>query len=131
MESSSPGCGIEFLQGAFSPCSEKLHRSVAGDRLRFLPSKQLSSHQDKNQKQQTARPVNLSSVGGSTGWQAPEQLILRAGGEVRQGRSVDIFTFGLLLFYCLTGGQHAFGEAYERDYRILNVSSSRFFPPTI
>lgn len=62
-------------------------------------------------------------AGGSTGWQAPEQLLLRSGGEARLGRSVDIFTFGLLLFYCLTGGQHPFGEGIERDYRILNVSS--------
>ncbi len=62
-------------------------------------------------------------AGGSTGWQAPEQLILRSGGEARQGRSVDIFTFGLLIFYCLSGGQHPFGEGIERDYRILNVSS--------
>ena len=61
-------------------------------------------------------------AGGSTGWQAPEQLILRSGGEARQGRSVDIFTFGLLIFYCLSGGQHPFGEGIERDYRILNVS---------
>ena len=60
-------------------------------------------------------------AGGSTGWQAPEQLILRSGGEARQGRSVDIFTFGLLIFYCLSGGQHPFGEGIERDYRILNV----------
>lgn len=34
---------------------------------------------------------------------------------------MDIFTFGLLIFYCLSGGQHPFGEGIERDYRILNV----------
>jgi len=66
--------------------------------------------------------VERMGAGGSTGWQAPEQLILRSGGEARQGRSVDIFTFGLLLFYCLSGGQHPYGEGVERDYRILNVS---------
>ncbi|BDA47514.1 probable serine/threonine-protein kinase/endoribonuclease IRE1 at C-terminar half [Coccomyxa sp. Obi] len=57
--------------------------------------------------------------GGSTGWQAPEQLISRSGGDVRQGKSVDIFSFGLVIFYCLTGGKHAFGESYERDFNIL------------
>ena len=41
---------------------------------------------------------------------------------------MDTFAFGLLLFYCLTGGQHAFGEGYERDYRILNVCP---FPTTL
>ena len=41
---------------------------------------------------------------------------------------MDTFAFGLLLFYCLTGGQHAFGEGYERDYRILNVSP---YPPAL
>ena len=60
-------------------------------------------------------------VGGSSGWQAPEQLICRSGGDARQGRSVDIFSFGLLIFYCLTGGCHAFGESYERDFNILQV----------
>lgn len=68
-----------------------------------------------------AKSIANHATGGSTGWQAPEQLILRSGGEARQGRSVDIFTFGLLLFYCLSGGQHPFGEGIERDYRILNV----------
>ena len=66
-------------------------------------------------------------AGGSSGWQAPEQLILRNGGQARQGKSVDIFSYGLLLHYCLTAGQHPFGEGYERDYRILNVSSPRPF----
>lgn len=32
---------------------------------------------------------------------------------------MDVFSFGLLLHYCLTGGQHPFGELYERDANIL------------
>ena len=63
----------------------------------------------------------VSAPGGSSGWQAPEQLISRSGGEVRQSKSVDIFSFGLVLFYCLSGGKHAFGESYERDFNILQV----------
>ena len=60
-------------------------------------------------------------AGGSSGWQAPEQLFSRSGEEVRQGKSVDVFSFGLVLFYCLTGGRHAFGESYERDFNIMQV----------
>lgn len=67
-------------------------------------------------------------VGGSTGWQAPEQLISRSGGDVRQGKSVDIFSFGLVIFYCLTGGKHAFGESYERDFNILQACPCRRCP---
>lgn len=32
---------------------------------------------------------------------------------------MDVFSFGLLLHYCLTAGQHPFGEQYERDANIL------------
>lgn len=42
---------------------------------------------------------------------------------MRQGKSVDVFSFGLVLFYCLTGGKHAFGESYERDFNIMQVWS--------
>lgn len=62
-------------------------------------------------------------AGGSSGWQAPEQLFSRSGEEVRQGKSVDVFSFALVLFYCLTGGRHAFGESYERDFNIMQVPS--------
>lgn len=118
--------------------------------------------------------ISFESVGsgGSSGWQAPEQLISRSGGTARQTNSgklfacdkrvdlrirraswlahkmlpfggayhlhalsitarpaptnapdcfaaVDVFSFGLLLHYCLTAGQHPFGELYERDANIL------------
>ena len=32
---------------------------------------------------------------------------------------MDVFSFGLLLHYCLTAGRHPFGEQYERDGNIL------------
>ena len=65
----------------------------------------------------TLRPAG----GGSSGWQAPEQLISRSGGDARQGRGTDVFSYGLLLHYCLSGGRHAFGESYERDFNILQA----------
>jgi hypothetical protein len=60
-------------------------------------------------------------AGGSQGWQAYEQLVCRSGGAARQSRAVDVFSYGLLLHYCLTGGQHPFGARYERDMNILQV----------
>ncbi len=34
---------------------------------------------------------------------------------------MDVFSYGLLLHYCLTGGRHPFGARYERDMNILQV----------
>jgi serine/threonine-protein kinase/endoribonuclease IRE1 len=59
-------------------------------------------------------------AGGSSGWQAPEQLIARGGGVVRQTRSMDVFSLGCVLYHCLSGGGHPFGEGYERDTNILH-----------
>ena len=64
-------------------------------------------------------------AGGSSGWQAPEQLVSRAGGVARQGRAVDVFSAGLLLHFCLTAGRHPAGETYERDANILQVDGVR------
>lgn len=65
-------------------------------------------------------PDNMSSLGhhatgyGSSGWQAPEQLL-----HGRQTRAVDMFTLGCVLFFCLTGGKHPFGDHLERDINIV------------
>lgn len=64
-------------------------------------------------------PYNPCCAGGSSGWQAPEQLIARDGGTARQTRAMDVFSLGCVLFHCLTAGQHPFGENYERDTNIL------------
>ncbi|KAG6735860.1 hypothetical protein POTOM_061473 [Populus tomentosa] len=37
---------------------------------------------------------------GSSGWQAPEQLLLGC-----QTRALDVFSLGCVLFFCTTGGQ--------------------------
>lgn len=58
-------------------------------------------------------------AGGSPGWQAPEQLIARTGGNVRLTASVDIFSSGMLIFYCLTGGKHPYGKSFDRDGAIM------------
>lgn len=51
---------------------------------------------------------------GSSGWQAPEQLLLG-----RQTRAVDLFSIGCVLFFCITGGRHPFGNRLERDVNII------------
>ncbi|KAM2190901.1 hypothetical protein ACFX1Q_026799 [Malus domestica] len=58
---------------------------------------------------------------GSSGWQAPEQL--RHG---RQTRAVDMFSLGCLLFYCITGGRHPFGDQLERDINIVKNQMDLF-----
>eukprot|EP01018_Ginkgo_biloba_P028870 Gb_20667 [translate_table: standard] len=52
---------------------------------------------------------------GSSGWQAPEQLL-----NGRQTRAVDLFSLGCVLFFCITGGYHPFGSQFERDRNIVN-----------
>ncbi|XP_008440915.1 serine/threonine-protein kinase/endoribonuclease IRE1a-like isoform X1 [Cucumis melo] len=66
-------------------------------------------------------PANVSSLGhratgcGSSGWQAPEQLL-----HGRQTRAIDLFSLGCVLFFCVTGGRHPFGDSLERDVNIVN-----------
>jgi serine/threonine-protein kinase/endoribonuclease IRE1 len=57
----------------------------------------------------------LRAASGSTGWMAPETLR-----EGRKTRAVDIFSLGCVLFFCMTGGKHPFGERYSRDGNILS-----------
>ncbi|MCL7022801.1 hypothetical protein MKW94_030655 [Papaver nudicaule] len=68
---------------------------------------------------------DMSSLGhratgaGSSGWQAPEQLK-----DGRQTRAVDLFSLGCVLFYCITGGKHPFGDWFERDSNIANIAKN-------
>ncbi|XP_061355029.1 serine/threonine-protein kinase/endoribonuclease IRE1a-like [Gastrolobium bilobum] len=59
--------------------------------------------------------------GGSSGWQAPEQLV-----QGRQTRAVDLFSLGCVLFFCMTGGRHPFGQRLERDVNIVNNKMDLF-----
>lgn len=72
-------------------------------------------------KKLASEAISFESVGsgGSSGWQAPEQLVSRSGGTARQTLAVDVFSYGLLVHYILTGGKHPFGEHYERDGNIM------------
>ncbi|GMJ02791.1 ARABIDOPSIS THALIANA INOSITOL REQUIRING 1-1, inositol requiring 1-1 [Hibiscus trionum] len=63
---------------------------------------------------------------GSSGWQAPEQL--RQG---RQTRAVDLFSLGCVLFFCITGGKHPYGDSIERDVNIVNDRKDLFLIDSI
>ena len=62
-------------------------------------------------------------AGGSSGWQAPEQLLQLRGLVAQQGRRLDVFSFGLVLYWLLAGGAHPYGQSFERDYNILQVTT--------
>ncbi|GFY87748.1 endoribonuclease/protein kinase IRE1-like protein [Actinidia rufa] len=51
---------------------------------------------------------------GSSGWQAPEQLL-----HGHQTRAVDMFSLGCILFYCITGRRHPF-ETVDLFSRLLD-----------
>lgn len=63
---------------------------------------------------------------GSSGWRAPEQLL-----HGRQTRAVDMFSLGCLLFFCITGGQHPFGDHFERDVNITKNQKDLFLVENI
>ncbi|XP_048226917.1 serine/threonine-protein kinase/endoribonuclease IRE1b-like isoform X2 [Ricinus communis] len=63
---------------------------------------------------------------GSSGWQAPEQLL-----QGRQTRAVDLFSLGCVLFFCVTGGKHPFGDNIERDVNIVNDRKDLFLVESI
>ncbi|XP_038716165.1 serine/threonine-protein kinase/endoribonuclease IRE1b-like isoform X2 [Tripterygium wilfordii] len=58
---------------------------------------------------------------GSSGWQSPEQLL-----QGRQTRAVDLFSLGCVLFFCITGGKHPYGDSFERDVNIVNDRKDLF-----
>ncbi|KAF3440889.1 hypothetical protein FNV43_RR19175 [Rhamnella rubrinervis] len=70
---------------------------------------------------------DMSSLGhhatgcGSSGWQAPEQLL-----HGRQTRAMDMFSLGCVLFFCMTGGKHPFGDRLERDINIVKSQMDIF-----
>ncbi|KAF9683259.1 hypothetical protein SADUNF_Sadunf05G0194100 [Salix dunnii] len=63
---------------------------------------------------------------GSSGWQAPEQLL-----HGRQTRALDLFSLGCVLFFCITGGKHPFGDNIERDVNIVNDRKDLFLVENI
>ncbi|KAH6799831.1 Endoribonuclease/protein kinase IRE1-like protein [Perilla frutescens var. hirtella] len=65
---------------------------------------------------------SLSNYGhGSSGWRAPEQL-----SNERVTRATDEFNLGLLIYFCLTGGQHPFGESIEREVNVWKAKKDMF-----
>ena len=61
---------------------------------------------------------------GTSGWQAPE--VLDPNKKPRQTRAMDLFSLGCVLFFCITGGRHPFGDHLERDKNILDNKRDLF-----
>ncbi|KAG8965354.1 bifunctional endoribonuclease/protein kinase ire1 [Tulasnella sp. 419] len=57
-----------------------------------------------------------SSVGGTGSVSGGST---RGGVVTRLTKSVDVFALGCLFYYTLTGGEHPFGDRYEREMNIL------------
>jgi serine/threonine-protein kinase/endoribonuclease IRE1 len=82
----------------------------------------ISKHLDGNMSSLTKHATGY----GTSGWQAPEQLA-----NERQTRAVDLFSLGCVLFFCITGGKHPFGDNLERDFNIVNDRKDLFLIDTI
>ncbi|KAI9028499.1 kinase-like domain-containing protein [Hyaloraphidium curvatum] len=79
----------------------------------------------------------LHTAAGTVGWRAPECMAPRGsepgtpaegdppsssrefGTGARITRAVDIFSAGCVFYYILSGGEHPFGDRYEREANIL------------
>jgi len=78
--------------------------------------------------------VSCAIGGGTLGWRAPEILRRETRAttsnnvwtmiEIQLTKSVDIFSLGCLYYYCLTSGEHPFGDHYEREVNILRDQMS-------
>lgn len=70
--------------------------------------------------------LTLITGSGSSGWQAPEQLL-----HGRQTRAIDLFSLGCVLYFCITGGKHPFGDNLERDINITKNKLDLFLVRSI
>ena len=78
--------------------------------------------------------VSCAIGGGTRGWRAPEILRRQTRAttgnnfwttiEIPLTKSVDIFALGCLYYYCLTSGEHPFGDHYEREANIMRDQKS-------
>ncbi|CAE6488268.1 unnamed protein product [Rhizoctonia solani] len=65
---------------------------------------------------QATLDVSNGGIGSSSGSGTGSS---NAPSGTRLTRSVDVFALGCLFFYVLSGGDHAFGDRFERDVNIL------------
>ena len=72
----------------------------------------------------TREPTTLrngdSSIGSSVGGTSSGT----GKGRTRLTKSVDIFALGCLYYYTITGGEHPYGDRYEREANIFKDAKS-------
>ncbi len=84
--------------------------------------------------QSSFRPT-VDNSGGTLGWRAPETVRLfsqptssdeefqsvanQVDSIQRLTKAVDIFALGLLTYYIVSGGDHPFGDRYQREHNII------------
>lgn len=66
----------------------------------------------------------LHALGGSAGWRAPERL----RGGARQGKGVDTWALGAVLFFALSGGRHPW-DAADVDTGDVDTGDGSASPP--
>ena len=111
------GKGLEYLN-----CKLIVHRnlkpeSVAGTYTEGCILVKLTGF-GVNRKHNPKSPVKLWKIAGSKSWMAPEVY------EASEfALPMDLFSYGLLFFFCLSGGLHAYGK--DKEERVLNMKKKR------
>ncbi|KAL0235011.1 hypothetical protein GEMRC1_001593 [Eukaryota sp. GEM-RC1] len=101
-----------------------VHRDLKPSNILLSKSVTVNKYSAKLSDMGLSRPINpdeshfstVFSNGGSEGWRAPE-VIESTGSKARFTKAVDVFGFGCLLHYILTGS-HPFGKPHHREYNI-------------
>jgi len=99
-----------------------IHRDIKPHNILIDPSGTLKISDMGLAKKLESDEHSFSSqtTSGTIGWQAPEQMD-QSG---RQSKKVDIFSLGCVIYYCLTEGEHPFGNKIQRENNIVQNNHS-------
>lgn len=125
-----------------------LSKQLDKDELSFSAASMTWAQQQKGGCAEGAEQQLDGGAAGTVGWQAPELIALRGGGQgraallpaadvegvagdlmdsdiavtvpsSRRTLAVDVFSLGCVVHYVLTGGEHPYGLWYEREANII------------
>lgn len=77
--------------------------------------------------QSSFKASTLTAASGTTGWKAPELLLLllnmgsndNVSTSNKISKMIDVYSLGLVFYYMLTNGKHPFGDKFNREANIL------------